>query len=431
MRIQRLELKNYRGFSDLSIDFPESGATVFIGWNGAGKTSVLEVLNNLNRLVCNYQFSDTATQGNGLSKMDVSLGATVCHVQIEVSLASEKPGQLKLKYDISSGKSQGNISSEIDNWGVEESGKAYLINEKSIPVFAFYTALRSLRYDSQVPEEGPKRYLIPQLKAYEGAWGNTLQFDHFIKWFVEEENKENREKIRLKDFDYRNPGLDAVRSAWETFFAALGERQYTNLRVEEREINQFTSVPSSLVVTKDGQDLNLSQLSDGEQLSLGMVADIAHRLVIANPGLTKPLEGEGVVLIDEIELHLHPAWQRRIVPALEKTFPGIQFILTTHSPQVVSEIARSQVFLLENFKVIREVPHTLGRDSNTLLQDVFNVPERPEAAKLEFEKLYRILDNPQKREEAKGLLQEMSQKYGADDPEIQRATLHYEFMNEA
>jgi hypothetical protein len=89
------------------------------------------------------------------------------------------------------------------------------------------------------------------------------------------------------------------------------------------------------------------------------------------------------------------------------------------------------VFLLENFKVIREVPHTLGRDSNTLLQDVFNVPERPEAAKLEFEKLYRILDNPQKIEEAKGLLQEMSQKYGADDPEIQRATLHYEFMNEA
>ncbi len=366
---------------------------------------------------------------NDLSEMNIKVGAS--RMLCELIFSDSKGEKKKIHIGkLIAGVQRKEFSNDFLIPHVEEGPEKHPeLLALSLPVLVHYQVDRKM-VELPVDSEST-RFALPQFKAYVGAWGASFKLGHFIRWFVEEENKENREKIRLKDFEYRSPGLDAVRSAWETFFAALGERQYTNLRVEEREINQFTSVPSSLVITKDGQDLNLSQLSDGEQLSLGMVADIAHRLVIANPKLTNPLEGKGIVLIDEIELHLHPAWQRRIVPALEKTFPGIQFILTTHSPQVVSEIARSQVFLLENFKVIKEVPHTLGRDSNTLLQDVFNVPERPEAAKEEFDKLYRILDNPRKKEEAKGLLREMSQKYGADDPEIQRATLHYEFMNEA
>ncbi|MEQ8706375.1 MAG: AAA family ATPase [Phaeodactylibacter sp.] len=98
MRIQRLELKHYRGFSDLSVDFPENGPAVFTGWNGAGKTSVLEALTTLNKLLCNYQFSSAATQGHDLSKMDVSLGATACQIAADVVLANGKTGQLRLNY---------------------------------------------------------------------------------------------------------------------------------------------------------------------------------------------------------------------------------------------------------------------------------------------------------------------------------------------
>lgn len=69
-----------------------------------------------------------------------------------------------------------------------------------------------------------------------------------------------------------------------------------------------------------------------------LFGDLSRRLALANPQLENPCEGEGVVLIDEIDLHLHPSWQRQIVPALKRTFPHVQFIITTNSPQVLGEI---------------------------------------------------------------------------------------------
>jgi predicted ATP-binding protein involved in virulence len=102
-----------------------------------------------------------------------------------------------------------------------------------------------------------------------------------------------------------------------------------------------------MTITKQGQELIINQLSDGEKCLLAMVGDLARRLAIANPSLPDPLQGSGVVLIDEIELHLHPKWQREIIPALTRTFPNCQFIVTTHSPQVISQVKPEGIYILE------------------------------------------------------------------------------------
>ena len=103
------------------------------------------------------------------------------------------------------------------------------------------------------------------------------------------------------------------------------------------------------------------------------MTDLARRLAIANPWLGEnALEGEGIILIDEIDLHLHPQWQRRVLPALTQTFPNCQFIVTTHSPQVLSEVPGESVFILENGKLLDYSPHTRGRDSNSILSEIFN-----------------------------------------------------------
>jgi predicted ATP-binding protein involved in virulence len=428
MRISKLELKNYRGFADLRVDFPEQGSAVFIGWNGAGKSSVLEGIKVMLFWLSERVVSEAKAPTDEFSDFDVKNGESACVLLAGIKPSGSKAIELKISYNLSEEKTNYQADSKSSSWLVKEDDQAQMISNRSLPVFAYYAVDRRVGKFS-LEEAELKRYTIPQQKAYEGAWGGKLQFDHFIRWFVEEENKENREKIRLKDFEYKNPALNTIRGAWQSFFATIGESQYENLRVEEREFNQFTSAPSSLVVTKDGQDLNLQQLSDGERLSLSMVADIAHRLILANPALANPLQGNGIVLIDEIELHLHPAWQRRIVPALEQTFPNIQFIMTTHSPQVLSRVPREHVFILEQFKLIDQKPHTEGRDSNTLLEDVFNVSERPESDQSAFRQLYLVMDDPERQEEAKALLQEMMEKYGEDDPEIQRASMHFEFMN--
>lgn len=429
MRLKKLELKNYRGFSGLHLDFPAQGSAVFIGWNGAGKSSVLEAIKGIMFLLSRRILSESELPKDTLGDLDVKVGEQSCVLSAEFVRPDEnKTIELKISHDLASGSASYKLDPHSGAWLVKEEDKGQLLSNHSIPVLAYYTVDRRLIMQAAEQQES-KRYLIPQQRAYEGAWGGSLQFDHFIRWFVEEENKENREKIRLKDFEYKHPALNAVRKAWQSFFAAIGESQYENLRVEERAFNQFTSAPSSLVITKDGQDLNLQQLSDGERLSLGMVADIAHRLVLANPALDDPLQGHGIVLIDEIELHLHPAWQRRIVPALEQTFPNIQFIMTTHSPQVLSRLPREHVFILDRFKVVAKTPYTEGRDSNSILYDLFGLEARPELEEKELSELYKYID-AEKLEKARGLLEKLKEKLGEGDAEIQRAEMHLSLLTE-
>src|SRR5690606_31684293 len=134
-----------------------------------------------------------------------------------------------------------------------------------------------------------------------------------------------------------------------------GGRNRRTLRAIENAIREFLPgfrdihiepEPLRFLVSKEDQYLDLTQVSDGERSLLAMMIDLCRRLVLANPELDDPLQGAGVVLIDEIELHLHPQWQREIVEKLRRTFPRIQFILTTHSPFVVQTLRPGELRLL-------------------------------------------------------------------------------------
>ena len=100
-------------------------------------------------------------------------------------------------------------------------------------------------------------------------------------------------------------------------------------------------------------------------------------------------ETDGVILIDEIDLHLHPEWQHRIIAVLQKIFPNIQFIVTTHAPAVISSVGSDNIMILNNYKMIDASYEIYGNDVNSILKDVMGVPDRtPEVAGLfsEFDK---------------------------------------------
>src|SRR5690606_14860939 len=133
-------------------------------------------------------------------------------------------------------------------------------------------------------------------------------------------------------------------------------------------------------VLKNGKPLFLEQLSDGERGLLALIFDLTRRLAIANPA-SKNAIGEGValVLIDEIELHLHPKWQRDVLQRLRNVFKACQFVVTTHSPLVLGEVeARCVRFLeFENGKVDVTVPaEAYGMDANRILQELMDAPVR-------------------------------------------------------
>lgn len=129
----------------------------------------------------------------------------------------------------------------------------------------------------------------------------------------------------------------------------------------------------------------MSEMSDGYRSVLNMVADIAHRMAVLNPQLgDSVLETPGIIIIDEIELHLHPGWQKRILNDLTTVFPNIQFIVSTHSPEVITSYKDANLILLKHEGSATQIDSAYGKDVNTVLRSILLVGDRP----IEIEKLF-------------------------------------------
>ena len=213
---------------------------------------------------------------------------------------------------------------------------------------------------------------------------------------------------------HRNEGkeLQVVRKAIETFMPG-----YENLQVKR------TPRPH-MVLSKQEHIFNLDQLSDGEKNLIALVGDIARRLTIANPNRDNPLEGEGVVLIDEIDLHLHPSWQRIIIPNLLKVFPNCQFFISTHSPQVISNMEPKDIFLLtytdQGIEATRP-QESYGMSIDRVVELLMDDYSRPDESREKLERLFELIERA-KFEEAKNLVYSLKQNMPSD-PDIMRAEM--------
>jgi predicted ATP-binding protein involved in virulence len=217
--------------------------------------------------------------------------------------------------------------------------------------------------------------------------------------------------------------LNVIRKAIEIFCSKISNMYISNLRTKDIKEN------TNIVMDWDGLELSLSQLSEGQRNLLLLVSDIAFSLlhhVGSGIGLTDRGESEdilnrnGIVLIDEIELHLHPQWQREVIPALQKTFPNIQFIVTTHSPQVLSRVHRDDIFILKDNEIYQPSINPIGRDSNDILDEIMGVTKRPE----DIQKLsdnYFLLINKNLFEEAQEVRKQLLSELDKKDPIFIRA----------
>jgi predicted ATP-binding protein involved in virulence len=187
-------------------------------------------------------------------------------------------------------------------------------------------------------------------------------------------------------------------------------------------------------VEKGGRSLFLEQLSDGERGLLALVFDLVRRLAIANPNSDNPIaDGVGLVLIDEIELHLHPKWQRDVLQRLRDIFKGCQFVVTTHSPLVLGEVPARCVRFLEfmDGKVTVTVPtEAYGMDANRILQEFMGAPVRSRKVDAELSVLFELIDKEQ-FDEARAAIAALESKLGEDEPELTRASSLIRFLEGA
>ncbi|MEA3253234.1 MAG: AAA family ATPase [Pseudomonadota bacterium] len=340
MKLKRLILENFRAKPSLSMTLGPR-LTLLMGANGSGKTTLLDgIAIGLGEIftylpgVSGMTFKkrgDIHQRGNHLApytRITLETFQRLSWDRLQRRDNSKKtageipPGQgvkaLKQHLDIT----------VIDPWAAGEPFE--------LPVFAYYGVSRAL-LDLPLSRKGfPKSH--ERFDALANALNADTRFKSAFVWFYNKENEEHRLQRQHKSFDVTLPELDAVRRAITQLFPDLSEPHI--------ELN-----PLRFAVKQQGEWLNIAQLSDGYQTLLGLVIDLSSRMAMANPHLDDPLAAEAVVMIDEVDLHLHPEWQRRVVGDLLITFPNTQFIITTHSPFIVealnNHLKRSQLDGLE------------------------------------------------------------------------------------
>ena len=337
MRIEKLVLENFRGFRSSSLCFDKK-LTVFSGVNGAGKTNLLDTMAKMLSWVVSRTGSvnsagqrireDDITNGESLSKLEM-----ICSnegTQIYWRLVGVRKGHPKPE--------EKSMFEEINQYA--HATQVLIANSKenvNLPLFVYYPVNRNV---DTISLKVNNKHKFGILEAYRNSLDSRTDSKMFFEWFRKREDLENeiwRDHQSLfadKTREYPDPQIEAVRKA---IYSVMPE--FSELTVHRNPLN--------LYVHKAGKRVKVDQLSGGEKNLLAMIGDLARRLSMANPTLKNSLEGEGIVLIDEIDLHLHPKWQRMIVPQLLSVFPNCQFVISTHSPNVINQVLPESLILLE------------------------------------------------------------------------------------
>ncbi|CAN93400.1 hypothetical protein sce3241 [Sorangium cellulosum So ce56] len=406
MKITRLSLRDFRGFRSLDLDFSPD-VTALVGVNGAGKTSILDALALLlSCLVESIRSEEPETIAPSAS--DVRIGASTAQLSLTAEI-SVQPTQWSIAKTLPGHPPGAPSALDALHEPVAAAQTTIALGSPFLPLVVYFPTNRSAL---DIPERIRTPHAFDALSAYDGALeGGASNFRGFFEWFRQEEDILNEQQVL--QILHEDQGLDgsstpsplpAVRKAIEALLP--GARR---VRIERR--------PQRMTVELNGTRLDVAQLSDGEKCLLAMAGDLARRMALAAPKIENPLDHPAVVLIDEIELHLHPGLQRVILPRLQKVFPRAQFIITTHSPQVLSSLHAANVRVLERFELRTLDRGTWRRDTNRILEAAFGDPGRPPevAAKLN---LLRDAVDADRYDEARQLIHELSTMIEGEDPDV-------------
>lgn len=444
MKLSKVQITNFRCFPSLSISLQDD-INVFVGINGAGKTTILDAI-----AVALYDI--VAANGGGgkrqRANQNVNLRPSDLHVTpgadpiegrsdfVQVSCGASQFYPLP-SFPVKAPTGAENLIEWTDHiqhtppndfsYETYESKKLSPIYDYfgalwteirknptaliPLPVVAYYRADRRLR---DMPSLGDIfKVALERDGAYVEALNAGADYQGVCQWFYLRENSELREKQQIrKDSEFEYPDLRAVRHAIKRCIENVEDIFFrdNSLAVSLKEPGGAPKV------------LLLEQLSDGYRNLLAVILDFARRLAQANPQFENPLEAPGILLIDEIELHLHPRWQQTVIPRLRETFPNTQLNVTTHSPQVLTTIHSAKIQIIRDQNLYSAPAGTYGAESQRMLVDVLKAPARPpeNEAVDELNALFRLISDGHLNE-AQSELQNLVTKRGFSEPALLEA----------
>ena len=454
MKISWLHLVNFRCFKEFDMDFHTQGRevsfhrksrgvgplTAIVAKNGHGKTTVLDALRiALGTFTSAFDYPSPKR----IEKKDIHIDTPENTLQSILSFPVEV-------------HAKGEIEGESVSWSRElpkENGKSSIRNAKAIteygkklkdclrgengdqtiiPLVAFYGTGRLWKDHRYADKERP--LLRPRDFGYDYALGDDSNYLATYLWLTNAIQEESAEQIySIRKDEVLAGQLAAIRGA---LCLLLEEEGYQPLL----HINQKFKTLAILAPSLPQQDnqaphwsLPISLLSDGVRCALSLFLDIAFRCAKLNPALGKEAceKTHGIVLIDEVDLHLHPAWQQKILDTLQFTFPNLQFIVTTHSPQVISSIPRECVRILCDGQTAPLGIQTQGVEVGDILTGIFGTYPTP--LNLEIVKKLNRLDamvyeNQYDTEEWQALYRELVNYYGENYGPLEGIVEHKNFL---
>jgi predicted ATP-binding protein involved in virulence len=453
MRIDKLRLKNFRCFSDIEIGLNEK-LTVLVAENGQGKSALLDAIRiGLWPFVSCFDIAKNAKAdaGNGIAIGDVRL-VKMAHGD----MARQLPAEITVTGDYGKGKNSTwtryrdkeakstqtkdkGAAKLLKHWATQlqaNSRDERLASQVELPVFGYYGTGRlwsqkKLTEAAKGKDDTTEADFFIRTFAYLNCLDPASSYKHFKEWFTwafeslrEQQIHKMEGRPNGRELQTAQDRIHVIQKAIDAFLKPV-----TGWHTLEYSVSR----EKSLILHHDTHGfLDAEQLSDGIRSMLAMVGDIAYRCIKLNPqmGVDAAFKTSGVVMIDEVDMHLHPRWQQLVLGQLQEAFPKIQFVVTTHSPQVLTTIASLNIRILRDNKIYAAPPGTEGAEPERMLKQVLGLEDlRPPQIQATQElKEYRSLvdrnqwDTPRASE----LRKILDERYQGQEPALLEADLQIE-----
>lgn len=347
MNIKKIKIKNFRGYKDLEIDL-DPKFNLFIGDNGSGKTAILEALTVA---VGSFFLGIKGVNSRSIYKKDIHIATFEYNEEYQFPVEIEATGILNNETLVWKRTLEGNENRTTTKYVKKLKDVAVEIDKNirsgknvNLPLLAYYATGRLFDVGRDIEETNNEKRETVQIASRFRAYNRSLKakstYKQFQRWFRGKELAKIQKGRNDLNFDLVKKTIIRNLPDCENVYYEFDLDKPKGLKIE----------------LKDGRILPFNSLSDGTRNFFSIIADMAYMCTTLNPHLKEHAleKTNGVVLIDELDLHLHPEWQRKIIKALRTSFPKIQFITTTHSPFLIQETGLEQLIILKNSEVYKK-----------------------------------------------------------------------------